>query len=855
MSTVNHEPPHPDSSPLHPNWPNPFRIAHLSDIHFGSDFNHHQWSYVKAVLQDQAPNLVVVTGDFVQHPWPLMLTLARKEMLDLSKRLDVRVLTIPGNHDVGIFGSAHIWPLNKLYAPIFAEVNDEKIRSLFPSFSEFHNKKAFKRFFLTFKLYMRFFQWYFGHGLGSPYPRNTAPIHTDVGPLWMVAFDSNRSGFLASGKVSEDQIFDFATKALVLSNPQTFKDALQPRIALIHHHLIPIPYAVEDISGVEAFLVLRNAGTILKELCKHDFDLALHGHRHMACFSRVAYGDQTVDAKQLAVLSAASPTVREKAAGFNSMHLIDLHRNGRIEIREHRFGGGMSIQNPQAAQGGRIRVQSIPELKSRNYNRAVTIQSQSCDEYAREILIDDAGTSVCRTILTSLRVPPGKELSKHMVRVWVDRGSLDPATFHRIDTDGRWSTQCSIRSIKEEPQTVEHEITFSPPITERSEVNYAIEYTTDDNFATTRWEAELSQQTPHGSMEMRSGTHQAVETTAVRVRIPIRKLRIRLELPRSLVDSTPYVRCYMPSEYPELEMDDRTREVHPPKNFSSDSDRWSPDGEMSDYEGSFLTKLSDRTWEWCVSYPLVGYLYQLNWSVEDVREIFMDPIVIGQTAKTRKMFLNYGAKFHGKAPATTAPQTRKWLTTELLGPLYNLFKDTIAGNDEFRLSIFAFDEAENNLVAIEEVATPGATNIFDTPGEGLKLRFGEGVAGLTFKRCTATVYYRPEADRPSGGGLSRLFSAADRLNLKAVVGIPLFYPDAWRRLLTKKAMNIPVEPEDFPSIQECIGVLALASDSEATGLAKFIGKENKELLKLQGDIINYMPELIEQIRIDTTSSA
>jgi len=59
----------------------------------------------------------------------------------------------------------------------------------------------------------------------------------------------------------------------------------------VHHHVVAIPYssALESLTSFEPFLVLRNAGTLLRELCFWDFDLVLHGHKHLLNFVRLTF--------------------------------------------------------------------------------------------------------------------------------------------------------------------------------------------------------------------------------------------------------------------------------------------------------------------------------------------------------------------------------------------------------------------------------------------------------------------------------------------------------------------------------------------------------------------------------------
>lgn len=74
------------------------RIALLADLHFGRA----QPDLVPSLLvaiESEAPDLVVVAGDFVQRARPSQFALAR----DFLSRLNAPWLAVPGNHDIPLF--------------------------------------------------------------------------------------------------------------------------------------------------------------------------------------------------------------------------------------------------------------------------------------------------------------------------------------------------------------------------------------------------------------------------------------------------------------------------------------------------------------------------------------------------------------------------------------------------------------------------------------------------------------------------------------------------------------------------------------------------------------------------------
>ena len=51
----------------------PYRVMHLSDLHFGATFDASLWDYIGALAARERPNLIAITGDLVDHGGLFML--------------------------------------------------------------------------------------------------------------------------------------------------------------------------------------------------------------------------------------------------------------------------------------------------------------------------------------------------------------------------------------------------------------------------------------------------------------------------------------------------------------------------------------------------------------------------------------------------------------------------------------------------------------------------------------------------------------------------------------------------------------------------------------------------------------
>jgi 3',5'-cyclic AMP phosphodiesterase CpdA len=82
------------------------RLAHLTDLHCdGSDAWKTQFAYVQSCLSDLKPDIVVITGDCVDHPKTSLFNTLAESLRNLCKTLAsgrseaFYLITVPGNHD------------------------------------------------------------------------------------------------------------------------------------------------------------------------------------------------------------------------------------------------------------------------------------------------------------------------------------------------------------------------------------------------------------------------------------------------------------------------------------------------------------------------------------------------------------------------------------------------------------------------------------------------------------------------------------------------------------------------------------------------------------------------------------
>jgi 3',5'-cyclic AMP phosphodiesterase CpdA len=211
----------------------PLKIAHISDLHVG-DHDESMWTKLQENLWRQQPHLLFVTGDIVEDPSEENFSTAMEKLRELCTQCAIDekdVYIVPGNHDYRIYG---IFSLGRFSPSLFNNVFEKWLHS--SGSGVFDENKGIALFF----------------------------------------FDSNFSlKFIdAGGKIRKQALNKFNEECNRLEKKPGYGTAV--KIALLHHHPIPIPYSQQ----FERLMVLDNAGEFLRHLSQKGIDIILHGHKH-----------------------------------------------------------------------------------------------------------------------------------------------------------------------------------------------------------------------------------------------------------------------------------------------------------------------------------------------------------------------------------------------------------------------------------------------------------------------------------------------------------------------------------------------------------------------------------------------
>lgn len=339
---------------------NSVKIVHISDLHFG---NH---SRVKAdQLKDQIlcnlPQLVIVSGDLVNHPLKKYYKLAKK-YFDEFIEIGIEILYAPGNHDRHIHG---FLPFN--FAPGF-------VGEFFPHPDE-----------------MKF-----------------VPFYKFNVPISVFIFNSTIKGWprWARGRISSKALESFKSTVDKLKRGQyehdnqkididIFNESL--KIAVLHHHPLPIPY-----SGTENIVCLENSGTFLQEMIDGDIGVILHGHKHFRFSSRWTASTTDGKLRHISLISPGSATKPDKRQLEYTFHVITINEDRTIELEC--FHSNNEKRNFTKSPGMSFPLLDVLGAKDSLYLKTLDRFGYKCKSIVKSVELDEDGDSEILIRYSGLRV-------------------------------------------------------------------------------------------------------------------------------------------------------------------------------------------------------------------------------------------------------------------------------------------------------------------------------------------------------------------------------------------------------------------------------------------------------------------
>jgi predicted MPP superfamily phosphohydrolase len=321
-------------------------IAHLSDLHLSTKQAEDNFEIVAEDVRQARPDVIVVTGDLVDHPRHQDFERVKERLERLWQTCGITdancQIVIPGNHDYRWFGNIKLW------------------------------RGAFDQLFVNWE------------------SAKLARVKDRV--LAFFCFNSNTSGHFARGKVGKREYHRFNHQYNALqrgADQAAFHDAF--RIALLHHH--PLPIAEAELPGVtndDAFLGLNDAGTFLQTMVEKRISLILHGHKHNPLYARLTLVASNNEAREIHVVGAGSASQadgRNYDCGYN---LIRLRADGTIDLERKRARQGTFEEPWQHA------IRSYEDSRNQAFLAAKHRENLSLVSEAHQLQIDGDGDCECQ---------------------------------------------------------------------------------------------------------------------------------------------------------------------------------------------------------------------------------------------------------------------------------------------------------------------------------------------------------------------------------------------------------------------------------------------------------------------------
>jgi len=251
----------------------------MSDVHLESADDDVSLRLGSALAQEML-DFLAFTGDLVNSPWPWKISAGKKWQLALCQKAGLdpqkQLLVVRGNHDVRVLGNFGIRPLSGL------------------SF--------------------QFAFWAWTRNRVKVVPQHSLVfLRIDSNPV-MWGFARGKVGWWELRRLRKE-LSRFAAELSKQAPSRTLDEFT--KIALIHHHALPMPY-----EGGDKFLLLKDAQRLLQLLAEKKVDALLHGHKHRAPYSLLTLGTCGGSDRVVEILGAGAEV--KKKDNYTRGHTIYL---------------------------------------------------------------------------------------------------------------------------------------------------------------------------------------------------------------------------------------------------------------------------------------------------------------------------------------------------------------------------------------------------------------------------------------------------------------------------------------------------------------------------------------------------
>ncbi len=756
------------------------RIAHISDLHFGVGVEETTLAMLRQILLDQAPDVLIVSGDQAHQPFPWQMRKAAKFLEDLTRDLPwrvPRVVVIPGNHDYKLWGNVGLRRLTRVPYAVY-----------------FEQQGLAKRWWQRLGDYLSLSAnalWPGGRRL-----RDGLEVqeYADLGVI-VTAFNSNTlAEMMAAGRVEREILRQFAEYATWRQSRLSFD--FQFKIAVVHHHPAPIAFMPDGALGrlQESFMVFYNAGTFLYLVDLHGFHLVLHGHKHLAGLSRVSHPASSGPGEVAVAAAGSAAHPHPDDSRGNHLNLIDLFEDDTARLTSWFFSSAVLKKVPETLN---VSLHDLTEVQRRRHAIYSKRRGYSFSRLEKRVAITVDGYSLTQE-------------SFHGLRVTIETGISD------LPLDRRTSSPCYLRGASLLSSSLPLlEISLPPGqsglrslvgrfelgrrcLPNREPFDFAFQYLLMNGHALSAQEFQRRYVDAPLSAEYSTITcEHACEELTLFVEFPNEGHLEGLRYSAAAL--------YLPAPLRELDVDpDDDLKLH-----ATESERAATGLRK---EGRCLVLRVVR--------PVPGFMYRLSWKFRAEQNPKRPPLEIETTAFAGQRKLLEAAR--GAATRDPVAQAHYAQICGLVDVLAKELQQQLGAREELEASVMVFDEAAlklrivaANFGHIDELAR-------------VELISGEGCGGFSFEKVRTLLFH------PSRDSIGYYIRAAEYAAVKPGAGalvdqdylvtIPWLYPAEW--------------PAD-PSLQKLVvGVVSIGSRKVDSRLARLFDLGNDEWMKLNRTLLD-----------------
>jgi 3',5'-cyclic AMP phosphodiesterase CpdA len=245
------------------------RIAHLSDVHFGRN-DPKIVRASEAWLQEQQPDLVIISGDFTQRARIAQFQEAAA-WLNRLRAAGHRILAVPGNHDVPLYDV-----VRRFAAPL----------------------RRYKRYISS-----ELCPWF------------------ESDSVAVLGINTARSLTFRDGRINREQMDLIEERFAAVSAEKT-------RILVTHHPLFAMPIG----KGTELSEAVGRHEDAVKAVCEAGIHIALAGHFHRTYAAAARKMVETAGGA-LVIQAGTATSTRLRNDELQSFNWIHAHRNNDIELQ------------------------------------------------------------------------------------------------------------------------------------------------------------------------------------------------------------------------------------------------------------------------------------------------------------------------------------------------------------------------------------------------------------------------------------------------------------------------------------------------------------------------------------------